>query len=120
MWGWYWWATCSCAVQIHHKNTAFYFDTCGVRSSSTTKTFFLRDGAGKITPQYLQNIPSIPRGRDTDDSWWNIPGNAVSVPNIRIQIARSQIPNTFVVRNTFNFIFYDRAYDQLYNHLYFY
>ncbi len=97
MWGNYREATCGCGIQIHHLNTVFYFDTCGVRSDTTTKTFFFRDGAGKVYSQLIQYVPYIPRGRDTDDSWWNTPGNSVIFSNIRIQLARSQIPNTFIV-----------------------
>ena len=104
MWGDYREATCSCAVHIHHQNTVLYFDTCGVRSSSTTKTFFFKDGGGAFFFKSLQYVPYIPRGRDTDDNWWNTPGNAVSFNNIRIQLARSQVPNTFIVRNTFNLL----------------
>jgi hypothetical protein len=111
MWGKYFDATCGCGIQIHHLNTVFYYDTCGVRSSTTTKTFFFRDSAGKIYPLNIRDLPTILKGRDTDDNWWNTPGNAFTISNIRIQLARSRLANTFVVRNTLNFISYDRAHE---------
>lgn len=88
--------TCNCGIHVSLGDSVFFLDNCGIKSSPILQQFYFYDGK---TPFIVKcDMSLIPLGLETDDLWWNAPGNPIITPNNKFSCAKSVQKNTFIIR----------------------